>query len=163
MTCSETSPPAPPAPASPTKTPMFKPQPLLSVRSASPFLHLPSHSLTEHVTSSRLYIVYNSSFSCGSGSGKRGVCACSEDAVMNETLVNETIIVFPLFNVQICDILYLKYCIYYECFSVVSPFPFTVCGMQEAGSSVRMIVTSASFLVTAAQPSKQSIVCLQNQ
>lgn len=28
----------------------------------------------------------------------------------NETLVNESIIVVPLFNVKICDVLYLKCC-----------------------------------------------------
>lgn len=32
----------------------------------------------------------------------------------SETLVNESIVVFPLFNVKICDIFYLKCCIYYE-------------------------------------------------
>lgn len=63
----------------------------------------------------------------------RGICAYSKVATESKTLVNESIIVFLLFNnVKICDILYLKCCIYFEYFTIVFPFTFTVWKIWEA-------------------------------
>ena len=47
-----------------------------------------------------MYIVHRSHFSFRSGNGKQGIGADSKVAMTNKTLVNESIIVFPLFNVK---------------------------------------------------------------
>lgn len=75
------------------------------------FLHFIFQIVAVYTISNRLYIVYHSNFcSFRSGNGQQGKCAYSEFATKNETLVNESIIVVPLFNVKICDVLYLKCC-----------------------------------------------------
>lgn len=70
----------------------------------------------------------------------RGICAYSKVATESETLVNESIIVFLLFNVKICDILYLKSCIYFEYFTIVFPFTFTVRKIWEAVTHMWVIL-----------------------
>lgn len=68
------------------------------------------------------------------------ICAYSKVAMESETLVNESIIVFLLFNVKICDILYLKCCIYFEYFTIVFPFTFTVWKIWEAVTHMWVIL-----------------------
>lgn len=115
--------------------------------------------LPEDITSSRSYWVYHSTFS-GVETEGWGACAYSEDAMKNETLVNESVIFCPLFNVKICDILYLKCCISYECFTAA----FHVHIQQSAGFGKWEAVGewSCHVCVTALQQSQQDITRFQS-
>lgn len=68
--------------------------------SPSSLFHSIPRTLTVSTASHRLCVVYRSRFSCGSGGGKQGLGANSKVAMTIETLVNESIIVSPLFNVK---------------------------------------------------------------
>ena len=109
MTCLKISLPVPPVPASLMKTETSDHSTWMIAGSPSSLFHFIPRTLTVSTASHRLCIVYHSHFSCGSGDGKQGIGADSKVAMTIETLVNESIIVSPLFNVKkICDILYLK-------------------------------------------------------
>ena len=78
----------------------------MRVGSPSSLFHLIPQTLTVSTASHRLCIVYRSHFSCGSGDGKQGLGAESKVAMTIETLVNESIIVSPLFNVKKKSVIY---------------------------------------------------------
>lgn len=100
MTCLKILLPVPPVPASPMKTRTSDHSTWMRAGSPSSLFHSIPRTLTVSTASHRLCVVYRSRFSCGSGGGKQGLGANSKVAMTIETLVNESIIVSPLFNVK---------------------------------------------------------------
>lgn len=139
---------------------MCNPRTWMSMRSPSSLLHLISQTTPRGYNKQQ--IVLGLSFHLlRSGNGRLGACAYSEDAMKNETLVNESVIFCPLFNVKICDILYLKCCISYECFTAA----FHVHIQQSAGFGKWEAVCewACHVCVTALQQSRQDITRFQSQ
>lgn len=129
--------------------------------SPSSLFHFIPRTLTVSTASHRLCIVYHSHFSCGSGDGKQGIGADSKVAMTIETLVNESIIVSPLFNVKknlwyiIFKVLHLIWVFYHS----LSIHTHT---MEDLGSSDQY-VNEFCLVVTPLRPSKQDVTCFRNQ
>lgn len=117
------------------KTQMSDRSTWMSTGNPSSLFRFISQTVTVSTISNRLYIVHHSHFSFRSGNGKQGIGADSKVAMTNKTLVNESIIVFPLFNVKKKNLWYIIFKVLHLIWVFCHSVSIYIHSVEDLGSS----------------------------
>ena len=162
MTCLKISLPVPLVPASLMKTQTSDPSTWMRAGSPSSSFHFIPRTLTVIYSKPQTVYCLSRSLLMWKWRWKAGIGADSKAAMTIETLVNESVIVSPLFNVKknlwyiIFKVLHLIWVFYHS----LSIHTHT---MEDLGSSDQYVNEFCLIDVTPLRPSKQDATCFQNQ